>query len=177
MSHLRIEPRPGQSLLLTDTGGARWGVTTVGVGGGVAMLAAAASGGITLLSAVVVLPLGFIALLAGLGALRHRDWVLFDRRAHEIAYRRGWASMFRAVETLPFDDVEAVVVDRMAEDGEVLAVHLRCTGGGLWPVAWSRDPAYVGRLVAAIQATGGWPVIRSDAGERPPRPVEPAGSR
>ena len=177
MAHLRIEPRVDRSLLLTDTGGGRWDVALLGFGAGVVLVAVVVAGGVTLLESVVALPLGLIVLLAAFGALRHRDWILFDRQARQVAYRRGLASIFRSVSALPFDDVEAIVVGRLGADREDVAVRLRCAGDVLWQVERSADSAYITRLVHAIHESGGWPVLREDAREHRHHRIEPAGSR
>ena len=111
MAHLRIEERPDGALLLTDTGRARWGMTAVGVGLGALTLAGIATGEVTLLGSVIALPFALIAVLAGIGAARHRDWMVFDRRAGEIVFRRGLAAIFRPVAAVPFDEVEAILVE------------------------------------------------------------------
>ncbi len=164
MANLRIETRPDGSLLLTDAGGARWGMAAAGIGVGSLVLASVAAGQVTLFGSVAALPFGLIALLAGIGAARHRDWILFDRRGREIVFRRGLASIFRPVSAFPFDEVEGIRVD----DGEgagALAVDLLRAGDFEWPVDASPDAAYVSRLVTALREVGGWPVLRGEAPE------------
>lgn len=176
MTPLAIEPRPDGSLLLTHTGGARWGVAVLGLAVGGAMLAAVmTSGGVTPLGGVVALPLGVIVLLAGLAAVRHRDWILFDRRARQVVHRRGLASVFRSARAFSFDEVEAIIVDHEGDDG--VAVRLCRVDDSRWPVDHSRDPAHATRLAWAIHDAAGWPVLRDGVRERGPSRSEPAGSR
>lgn len=159
MAHLRIEERPDGALVLTDTGRARWGMTAVGVGLGALTLAGIATGEVTLLGSVIALPFALIAVLAGIGAARHRDWMVFDRRAGEIVFRRGLAAIFRPVAAVPFDEVEAILVEEPEAPGGMAEVSLRRAGDFVWPIDASPDPAYVRRLVAALEAVGGWPVV------------------
>jgi hypothetical protein len=167
MAHLRIEARPDGALLLTHTGGPRWGTALVGIGLGVVVLASVAAGEVTILGGVVAVPLGLITLLAGVGAARHRDWIVFDRRAREIVFRRGLAAMFRPVRTVPFDEVEAIVVVEPAAAGDPVVVALRRTEAVAWPIDASPDAAYVRRLVAALREVGGWPVHQEREEARP----------
>lgn len=160
MAELDIEPRPDGSLLLSQSGRARWGLAAAGVGASVLLLGAVVAGDVTLLGGVVVVPLGLIALLTGLAAARHRDWVLFDRRGREIVFRRGLTSIFRPVSVVPFDDVEAIVVDPAEVPGGGVDVHLLRGGDFAWPIDSSADAAYVNRLVTSLSEVGGWPVIR-----------------
>jgi len=178
MAPLRIEPRPDGSLLLTDTGGGRWGMAVAGLGVGGMVLGSLATGGLTLIGSVVALPFGLIAVLAGLAAVRHRDWVLFDGPAGQIASRRGMTSVFRAVSTLRFDEVEAITVETgqagvmrasgrrgagvppPGARGPEFRIGLALAGGGEWVVDGSGDTAYVSRLVAALHQVGGWPIRR-----------------
>src|SRR5512134_2880618 len=111
MAELRIEQRPDGRVLLTDTGGGRWGMAAAGVGAGALALLAIATGDVSLLGSVVALPFGLIALLAGVAAARHRDWIVVDRRAGEIVFRRGLGAIFRPVGAIPFEDIEAIVVE------------------------------------------------------------------
>ncbi len=157
MAHLRIEQRPDGALVLTDTGGARWGMGAVGVGIGALTLAAIATGDVTRLGSVIALPFALIAVLAGLAAARHRDWIVFHRRPGEIVFRRGLAAIFRPVAAVPFGEVEAILVEERS-DGTA-EVSLRRAGDLVWPIDASPDPAYVGRLVAALEAVGGWSVV------------------
>ncbi|MGH7320123.1 MAG: hypothetical protein ACRELA_10940 [Candidatus Rokuibacteriota bacterium] len=161
LPQLQIEPRPDGSLLLSDTGRARWGLAAAGVGACVLLLGAVVTGDVTLLGGVVVVPLGLIALLTGLAAARHRDWVLFDRRGREIVFRRGLASIFRPVRVVPFDEVEAIVVDGAEAPGGEVDVHLLRGDDLAWPIDTSADSAYVNRLVTSLSEVGGWPVIRN----------------
>lgn len=155
-----METRPDGSLLLTDTGGGRWGMATAGLGVGALVLWSVATGGLTLITSVVAVPLGLIAVLAGVAAVRHRDWVLFDRPAGQIAFRRGMASVFRAVGTVPFGEVEAITVEAGESGGPEFRIGLVLAGGGEWVVDGSGDAAYVRRLVDAIHEVGGWPIRR-----------------
>lgn len=159
MGRFDVERRADGSLLLTARGGGRWGAAALGLAGGLILLGAVLGGRASPLERVLLVPLGVIALLAGAGALRHRDWMLFDRQARQVVQRRGLRSMFRAAAALPFDDVESVVVEGGAPDG-VVALWLRCAGDARWPVDRSADAEYVARLCAAVQEAGRWPVAR-----------------
>jgi hypothetical protein len=160
-----FEERGDGSVFLAATGGTPWGTAAAGVGAGVVVLAAVASGEVPFLgAALVAAPLGVILVLAGLAAARHRDWVLFDRRAGQVVFRRGLAAMFRPVRTLPFDDVEAV---RVEEADGVHGVALVLTGDVVWPVHATADPAEARRLAAALRAVGGWPARGGQEAVRP----------
>jgi hypothetical protein len=159
MAHLRIEPRRDGSLLLTDTGGARWGIAAAGAVAGTLLLASVLTGGAGVLGAVVMLPLAVIAGLAGVAAARHRDWIVFDRRARRILFRRGPVAMFRAVSTVPFDEVEAIVVEEPAGPPGPMVVALRRESELTWPVDVTEDREAARRLVAALRDVGGWPVL------------------
>ena len=159
MAHPRIEPRRDGSLLLTDTGGARWGIAAAGAVAGTLLLASVLTGGAGVLGAVVMLPLAVIAGLAGVAAARHRDWIVFDRRARQILFRRGPAAMFRAVSTVPFDEVEAIVVEEPEGPPGPMVVALRREGELTWPVDVTEDREAARRLVAALRDVGGWPVL------------------
>ena len=111
MAPLRLETRPDGGLVLTRTGGGRWGTAVAGFVAGGIVLASVVSGETTILAAVIAVPLGVIAVLAGLAAARHRDWIVFDRRARQILSRQGLAALFRAVGSVPFAAVEAIVVE------------------------------------------------------------------
>lgn len=158
MAHLRIDERPDGAVVLTDAGGGRWGAAVAGVGAGGLALLAIATGDLGPLGSVVAVPFGLIALLAGVAAARHRDWIVLDRRAREIVFRRGLGAIFRPVGVFPFADVEAVLVEE--RPGAAAVVSLRREGDRVWVVDASPDPAYVGRLAAALAAVGGWPVVR-----------------
>ena len=160
MANLRLEPRPDGSLLLTDTGGARWGLAAVAVGLGALLLASVVTGEVGVLGTVVTLPLALIAGLAGAAAARHRDWVVFDRRARRILFRRGPAAMFRAVSAVPFDEVEAIVVEEPDGAPGLIEVALLREGDFTWPIHATEDRVYLERLVAALQEVGGWRVLR-----------------
>jgi hypothetical protein len=147
-------------VLLTDTSGGRWGMALAGLGVGGLVLLSLAGSGLTLLGSVAVLPFGIIAVLAGLAAARHRDWILFDRPAGQIAFRRGLASVFRAVSTVSFDEVEAIVVEEPGPGGGPVEVALRREGDLLWPIDVTVDREHVERLVAALHEVGRWPVRR-----------------
>jgi hypothetical protein len=134
---------------------------------GAVVLASVVTGETTVLIAVVVVPLGLIAILAGLAAARHRDWIVFDRRGRHILSRQGLAALFRPVAAMPFSEVEAIVVEGPANGEGPAAVGLRRPGGGLWLVDVTDDAEYQERLVAALRDVGGWPV------EREPEPVGP----
>ncbi|HEV8310381.1 MAG TPA: hypothetical protein VGW35_22180 [Methylomirabilota bacterium] len=176
MANLRIEPRADGSLLLTRVGGARWVTAVAGIGAGGLVLAGVLAGQMTLIGSVVALPLGVIAVLAGLGAARHRDWIVFDRRAREAAFRRGLGSMFRPVSAVPFDEIEAILIEGPEGGDRGYEVELRRAGDFGWPIDVSSDPAYVSRLVTALHEVGGWPVIRGGVPQRPPYRVG-SGSR
>jgi hypothetical protein len=159
MGRFRIEPRADGSLVLTALGGARRGLAAAGVLSGALLLAGVVAGEVGVLGAVVVLPLGLITVLAGVAAARHRDWIVFDRRARQIVFRRGLAAMFRPVSTLPFDEVAAIVVEGPPAGSGPVGVALRREGDFTWPIDATEDPAYERRLVAALQDVGGWPVL------------------
>jgi hypothetical protein len=167
VADLRIEARPDGSVVLTDTGSRRWGVAAAGVVGGVWLLGSLATGGLTLVTAVVTGPIALIAILAGIAAARHRDWIVFDRRAREVVFRRGLVAMFRPVSAVPFDEVEAVLVEEPETAGGLAEISLRRAGDFVWPIDASADPAYVRRLAAALAEVGGWPVVREREGVRP----------
>ena len=185
---MRIEARTDGSLLLTGPGGARWGAALASLGIALFLVSLLATGEAGVLGAVVVVPLAVIALLAGLAAARHRDWILFDRRAREVVFRRGLASIFRPVAVVSFDDVEAIVVEATGSPPGGLEVRLHRAGDIAWPIEANVDSAEVSRLVAALQAVGDWPVVHdgelpAGAGPRPagaqplPRGTPPPGSR
>jgi hypothetical protein len=157
---VRIEVRPEGSVLLTDTGGGRWGMAAAGLGVGGLVLASLATGELTLLGSAAALPFGIIAVLAGLAAARHRDWILFDRPAGQIVFRRGLASVFRAVNTVPFAEVEAIVVEEPGSGAGPVEVALHREGDFLWPIDATEDRDHVERLVAALREVGRWPVRR-----------------
>jgi hypothetical protein len=159
MAQLRIEARRDGSLLLTDTGGARWGIAAAGGATGAVLLGSVLTGGAGVLGAVVMLPLAVIAGLASVAAARHRDWIVFDRRARQILFRRGPAAMFRAVSAVPFDEVEAIVVEEPEGPAGPMVVALRREGDFTWPVDLTEDREAARRLVAALQDVGGWPVL------------------
>lgn len=162
---LALQRRPDGSLLLTSPRSGRPGVAALGVAVGLALLgAAAAAPGV--LAAAVTLPVGLIVLLAGIAAARHRDWMVFDPRAREIAARRGLASIFRPVATLPFDAIEAILVQEGERPG-VFAVELSRPDDYAWPVETGTDAAQAARLATALQDVGGWPVRRHARGEAP----------
>lgn len=177
MGNLRIEPRADGSLVLTHAGGARWGVALAWIGAGLVLLGALVRGEVTVLGGVVLVPLVLIAILAGLGTARHRDWILFDRQAREIVFRRGLTSIFRPVSALPFDDVEAIRVEAAEADAGTFRIELVRAGDAAWPVDQSSDAAYVARLVTALHDVGGWPVLRAGARQRPPYRITTADSR
>ena len=160
MADLRIEVRSDRSVVLTDVGSRRWGVAAAGVVSGGWLLASLATDGLTLAGAVVTGPVALIAILAGVAAARHRDWIVFDRQAREIVFRRGLVAMFRPVSAVPFDDVEAILVAEPRAAGGFAEVSLRRAGDFVWPIGASDDPAYVRRLAAALAEVGGWPVVR-----------------
>jgi len=160
VADLRIEVRSDGAVVLTDTTGRRWGVAAAGVVGGVWLLGSLATAGLTLIAAVVTGPIALVAILAGIAAARHRDWIVFDRRAREIVFRRGLVAMFRPVSAVPFDEVEAILVAEPAAAGGLAEVSLRRAGDFVWPIDASADPAHVRRLVAALAEVGGWPVVR-----------------
>ena len=147
-------------MLLTDAGGGRHGLAVVGLGVGGLVLVSLASGGLTLLGSVAALPFGIIAVLAGLAAARHRDWILFDRPAGQIAFRRGLGSVFRAVSTVPFGEVQAIVVEEPGAGGGPVEIALHREGDFLWPIDVTADREHVERLVAALHEVGHWPVRR-----------------
>jgi hypothetical protein len=167
VADLRIEVRPDGSVVLTDTTGRRWGFAAAGVVGGVWLLGSLATAGLTLVAAVVTGPIALIAILAGVAAARHRDWIVFDHRAREIVFRRGLIAMFRPVSAVPFDEVEAIHVEEPETAGGLAEVSLRRAGDFVWPIDASADPAYVRRLVAALAEVGGWPVVREREAVRP----------
>lgn len=158
MARFRIESRPDGSLVLTAVGGARRGLAAAGVTAGALLLGGVVAGEVGVLGAVVVLPLGLITVLAGVAAARHRDWIVFDRGARQIVFRRGLVAMFRPVSTLPFDEVEAIVIDGPPAGHGPVGVALRREGDVTWPIDATEDPAYEQRLVAALRDVGGWPV-------------------
>ena len=160
MAALRIEPRSGGSLLLTQRGRVRWGFAIAGLGAGSLLLTGTLGSGVSMLGAVVIVPLALIVILAGLAAARHRDWMLFDRAAGEIVFRRGLGSIFRSVSAVPFDEVEAIVVDPLERPDEGVTVALLREGDFVWPLDTSGDPAYVGALLTALHEVGGWTVLR-----------------
>jgi hypothetical protein len=163
----RIEVRPDGSVVLTDPGSRRWGVAAAGVVVGGWLLASLATSGLTLVATVVTGPIAVIAILAGVAAARHRDWIVFDRPARAILVRRGLVAMFRPVSTVPFDEVEAILVEDPEAAGGLAEVSLRRAGDFVWPIDASADAAYVRRLVAALAEVGGWPVIRERETVRP----------
>jgi hypothetical protein len=124
------------------------------------LLAAATGGRMSLLGLAVVGPLAAAAFLAALAALRHRDWLLFDRQAREIVFREGLGSIFRAVSVVPFTEVEAILA---GTEGDPPQVSLLRTGDRAWPLGVPVDRAEADRLVAALRAVGGWRVIRDPA--------------
>jgi hypothetical protein len=160
VASLSIETRPDGAVVLTDLASRRWGVAAAGVVGGAWLLGTLATGGLTLVAAVVTGPIALIAILAGLAAARHRDWIVFDRRAREIVFRRGLLAMFRPVSTVPFDEVEAILVEEPEAAGGLAEVSLRRAGDFVWPIDASADPASVRQLAAALAEVGGWPVVR-----------------
>src|SRR5215510_7559306 len=125
MSNLWIERRSDGSVVLTDPASRRWGVAAAGIVGGGWLLANLAAGGLTLVAAVVTGPIALIAILAGVAAARHRDWIVFDRRTREIVFRRGLVAMFRPVSAVPFDEVEAIVVEEPGPIGGLAELSLR----------------------------------------------------
>jgi hypothetical protein len=157
---LRLEKRPDGALILTRTGGGRWGTAVAGFVAGAVVLASVVTGETTVLMAVIIVPLGLIAILAGLAAARHRDWIVFDRRSRQILSRQGLAAIFRAVSLVPFAEVEAIVVEEPADDDDPAVVGLRRAGGDLWLLDVTGDREYRERLVAALHDVGGWPVER-----------------
>jgi hypothetical protein len=163
---LRIEARPEGSVLLTDTGGGRPGLAAAGLGVGGLVLVSLATGGLTLLGSVAALPFGVIAILAGLAAARHRDWILFDHPARQIVFRRGLASIFRPASVVPFDEVAAILVEEPGPGQGPVDVALRREGDVLWPIDVTEDREHAGRLVAALREVGRWPVQREREGVR-----------
>jgi hypothetical protein len=159
MGQLRIESRADGSLLLTDTGGARWGIAAAGAATGTVLLGSVLTGGAGVLGAVVMLPLAVIAGLAGVAAARHRDWIVFDRGARQILFRRGPVAMFRAVSAVPFDEVEAIVVEEPGGPPGPMVVALRRDGDVTWPIDVTGDREAARHLVAALRDVGGWPVL------------------
>jgi hypothetical protein len=157
---LRLERRADGALVLTRTGGGRWGTAVAGFVAGAVVLASVVTGETTVLIAVIVVPLGLIAILAGLAAARHRDWIVFDRRGRQILSRQGLAALFRSVASMPFSEVEAVVVEEPADGDDPAAIGLRRAGGDVWLVDVTTDREYRERLVAALRDVGGWPVER-----------------
>jgi hypothetical protein len=160
--------RADGSLLVTRQEGAPRALAVLGVLAGVALIVSAVTQGASLFGAVVTLPLGVIAVLAGLAAGRHRDWVLVDRQARAIVCRQGLLSIFRPARLLAFDDVDAIVVESDERAGD-LRVHLE--GGG---VGWSfgTNPEAARGLAATLHAAGNWPVVHREA---PLDPVPSAG--
>jgi hypothetical protein len=173
-ANLRLEQRPDGSVLVTRPGGNRWGFAAVGIGAAALLLGSLAGGRVGLLGAVVVLPLAVIALLAGLAATRHRDWILFDRVAREVVFRRGLRSIFQAARVFPFSDVEAVVVEG---SGDAFEVALLRTGDVVWPMEASADSEAASRLVTALHAVGGWPALHNGAPFAPPYRLATPGAR
>jgi len=168
VADLRIETRLDGSLVLTHTTGARVGWAIGPPALGVALLASVASTGINLLAAVLILPVAIIAILTGLAAARHRDWMIFDRPARALVYRRGIGGLFGRPVSRPFHAIEAIVVEDPSEGDPLATVGLRETGHGearLWPIAYA-DPPFVQRLAAALHDVGGWPVLPKDEAER-----------
>lgn len=160
MTPLSIEERADGSLVLTDRGGRRWGLAGLGLAAGLLTLTGVVASDVTPLGAAVALPLGLIAVLTGLAAACHRDWMVFDRGARQIVSRRGLAAIFRPVSAVPFEDVEAVLVQAPETPGAAVEVALRRADEGVWPIDASVDAAHAGRLAAALAAVGGWPVVR-----------------
>lgn len=181
VAELAIEQRPDGSVLLTERGGPPWAVAVTGMAGGCALLGAALVEGVTLVGGVLVLPLALIALLSGVAALRHRDWIHFDRPAREIAFRRGLRSMFRPARVMPFAEVEAIVVGAAGPPhppgGSALAVELLRADEFTWQLEISADPVHVGDLVAALHAAGDWPVLRAGVRLAPPYRFSAADAR
>jgi hypothetical protein len=153
---LTVERRRDGSLLLSSLAARRWGVASAGLVAGLGLLAGVALGEASVLASAVVLPLGLITLLAGVAVARHRDWILFDRPARQVVFRRGLASIFRPVSVFEFDDVDAVRVEALGETA--VAIGLVRSADLEWPIASSTDPAYTARLVDALHDVGGWPV-------------------
>ncbi len=174
MRGVDIERRGDGSLLLTYAGHARWGVALAAISAGAAVLAALAAGNVTLLGQVVALPLGVVFVLTGLAAIRHRDWMLFDRQAREVAFRRGLASVFRPAGAVPFDEIEAVSVEDARSSGDGFDVELRRTEDLTWHLDTSADRDHVSRLVLALHDVGGWPVLRAGQPLPPPYRLEAA---
>src|SRR5262245_35695437 len=164
---LRLETRPDGALILTRTGGGRWGTAVAGFVAGGVVLGSVVTGETTILAAVIAVPLGIIAVLTGLAAARHRDWIVFDRRGRVILSRQGLTALFRAVSSMPFAEVEAIVVEEPAEDADPAVVGLRRRGGDLWLLDTTADPGYRERLVAALRDVGGWAVEREREPIRP----------
>ncbi|HSE96538.1 MAG TPA: hypothetical protein VLD61_11655 [Methylomirabilota bacterium] len=154
---LRLETRADGSILVTRRGPGRWGAAVVGVAAGAFLLAAATGGRMSLLGLAVVAPLAVAAFLAALAAVRHRDWLLFDRPARQIVFREGLGSIFRAASVVPFTEVEAIL-SGVEEDPPL--VGLLRTGDLAWPLGVPADRAEGERLVAALRAVGGWRVVR-----------------
>ena len=167
MGRLRLETRPDGGLVLTRTGGGRWGTAVAGFVAGGVVLGSVASGETTVLAAVVAVPLGVIAVLAGLAAARHRDWIVFDRRARQILESTGAG---RALPGRPIGAVRGGGGDRRRGAGggdDRAVVGLRREGGVLWLLDATDDPDYRERLVAALRDVGGWPVEREREPARP----------
>jgi hypothetical protein len=158
--NLSIETRADGSLVLTDRGSGRWGLAGAGLAAGLLALAGVVAGDVTPLGAAVALPLGVIAVLTGIAAARHRDWMVFDRGARQIVFRRGLAAIFRPVSAVPFEEVEAVLVQTPETPGAAVEVALRRADDGVWLIDATPDQARAGRLAAALAAVGGWPVVR-----------------
>jgi hypothetical protein len=158
---MRLDVRPDGSVLLVAEGQRRWGAATAGLGLGGLLLAGMVAGPAQPLETAVMGPVALIAVLAGVAAARHRDWVLLDRTAREISHRRGLPALFRAVSRLPFDDVEAVVLQALGDGGH--AVWLDRAGGGRWLVDRPPSTKAAERLVEALGRVGRWPVRRETA--------------
>jgi hypothetical protein len=155
---MHVDSRPDGSLLLTDERRTRWGVAAAGLGLGALLLAAIVTGETRPLETVVLLPIALIALLAGLAAGRHRDWILVDRGAREISHRRGLGALFRSVPAFPFDEVSAIVVETLGDGDQV--VWLDRTEDSRWFVDRSGDARATDRLVEALHRVGRWPIRR-----------------
>jgi hypothetical protein len=157
---LTLETRADGSILVTRRGPGRWGAAAVGAAAGAFLLAAATGGRMSLLGLAVVAPLALAAFLAALAALRHRDWLLFDRPAREIVFREGLGSIFRTASVVPFTEVEAILA---GADGDPPMVGLLRSGDLAWPLGIPADHAEGERVVAALRAVGGWRVVRGQA--------------
>jgi hypothetical protein len=164
VAKLSLETRTDGSLVLTEQGAGRWALSGAALAAGLLALAGVVAGDVTPLGAAVALPVAVIAVLTGLAAARHRDWMVFDRGARRIVFRRGLAAIFRPVATVAFDDVEAVLLQTPETPGAAVAVALRRADDLVWPIDAGADPAQAGRLAAALAAVGGWPVVREPGG-------------